>query len=119
MHKLFAAVFFSAALVSTTTQAGSWHRVSPGIILPVAGGCGIGVHRGPFNGCNVAYRPYRHAYYRGYVHGYRDGYLDDVYGHGPAWLVDQGACSGLKPYLICAPGGPCWADCYGRVELGW
>lgn len=118
MHKLLASAF-SLILLSTAAHATSWYRAQAGLVVPISGGCGIGVHRGPFNGCNVAYWGYRHAFHRGYAIGYRDGYFDGSYGFGPGWLVDQGACSGLKPYLICAPGGPCWADCYGRVEYGW
>ncbi len=118
MRKLLSTAF-SIFLLSSVAHAVPGYRVQAGLVVPVSGGCGIGVHRGPFNGCNVAFWGYRHAYYRGYANGNRDGYFDGSYGDGRGWLVDQGACSGLKPYLICAPDGSCWADCYGRVELGW
>ncbi len=82
------------------------------LIIPVGSGCGIGVHRGPFDGCNVVYGGYYSAYARGYYHGYRDGFRDGYYegAVGPL-MVDQGACSGRRMYRVCDVYGTCWASC--------
>ncbi len=82
------------------------------LIIPVGSGCGIGVHRGPFDGCNVIYGGYYSAYAHGYYHGYRDGFRDGYYTGviGPL-MVDQGACSGRRMYRVCDIYGTCWANC--------
>ena len=59
------------------------------LTIPVSSGCGIGVHRGPFDGCDPVYvydgyywaysRGYRLGYYRGYRRGYYRGYYDADY----------------------------------------
>jgi hypothetical protein len=94
-----------------------FHPISTEVAIPISSGCGLGVRRGPFDGCNViygsyyryggGYRAYRHGYVRGYDDGYRDGYYD---GSG-ALMVDQGACSGRQMYPVCNIYGRCWAAC--------
>jgi hypothetical protein len=82
------------------------------LTIPISSGCGIGVHRGPYGGCNVIYggdyRAHYHAYSHGYYDGYRDGYYD---GSGRRRMVDQGACSGRHMYRVCNIYGTCWAVC--------
>ena len=82
------------------------------LTIPISSGCGIGLHRGPYGGCNViyggGYRAQHHAYSHGYYDGYRDGYYD---GSGGGLMVDQGACSGRHMYRVCNIYGTCWAAC--------
>jgi hypothetical protein len=93
------------------------HPAPAGLIVPVGGGCGIGVHRGPYGGCDVIYGGHHHARYRAYSRGYHDGYragYEDGYydGSGGALIVDQGACSGRRMYPVCDGYGTCWTACY-------
>ena len=102
--------------------------LEPGLAILVGGGCGIGVHRGPFDGCAIygvynAYddwydRAYRRGYHRGFRHGYyrgyRDGYYDRYpyarfYGNGGVIVVDK--YCGFGSYLSCSH-GLCWRHCY-------
>ena len=97
-------------------QAMPFHSAQTGLTIPVASGCGIGVHRGPYDGCNVIYdghyRAHYRAYSRGYYDGYREGYYDGYYdGFGGSLIVDQGACSGRRMYRVCGVYGICWAAC--------
>jgi|PersoiStandDraft_1058852.scaffolds.fasta_scaffold05482_4 hypothetical protein len=90
-----------------------FHSAQAGLTIPVSSGCGIGVHRGPDNGCNAIYggyyyRDHYRAYYRGYYDGYHDGYYD---GSGSSLIVDHGACSGGRIYRVCNVYGTCWAAC--------
>jgi hypothetical protein len=93
-----------------------FHSTRIGLTIPVASGCGIGVHRGPFDGCNVIYgghyRAHSRAYSRGYHDGYREGYDDGYYDRsGGSLIVDQGACSGRGLHRVCDVYGICWAAC--------
>ena len=99
-----------------TVQAMPFHSAQTGLIIPVASGCGIGVHRGPYDGCNIIYgghyRAHYRAYSRGYYDGYREGYYDGYYdGSNGSLIVDQGACSGRRMYRVCDVYGICWAAC--------
>ncbi len=99
--------------VGATAEPGMpFHPMQAELIIPIGSGCGIGVRRGPFDGCNVIYGGYYGAYARGYFHGYRDGYRDGYYDGavGPL-IVDQGACSGGRMYRVCDVYGTCWASC--------
>jgi hypothetical protein len=97
-------------------QATPFRTAQAGSIITVASGCGLGVNRGPYNGCDPIdsgyfvghHRGYYRGYYRGYAHGYYDGYYD---GSGRSRLVDQGACSGFRMYRVCDIYGMCWAAC--------
>ena len=90
-----------------------FRAASAELIIPISSGCGIGVHRGPYGGCNViydgGYSARHHAYSHGYHDGYRDGYYD---GSSGGLVVDQGACSGRPMYRVCNIYGACWAACY-------
>lgn len=96
-----------------TVQAMPFHTVHPGLTIHVGSGCGLGVHRGPFDGCNdYVYGGQYRSYYRGYYRGYNDGYYDGYYqGFGRSLIVDQGACSGRGMYRVCNDYGTCWAEC--------
>jgi hypothetical protein len=70
MNRLIAAAF----LMSTLTSAGIANAMPLGApangnsdVIAVAGGCGIGWHRGPYGGCRRNYaNPAAHACPRGY-----------------------------------------------------
>jgi hypothetical protein len=93
-------------------QAIPFRAASAELTVLISSGCGIGVRRGPYDGCNVIYGGGYRAQYRAYSHGYRDGYRDGYYvGSGGGLMVDQGACSGGRMYRVCNIYGTCWAAC--------
>ncbi|MFZ1197076.1 MAG: hypothetical protein WAN49_16820 [Pseudolabrys sp.] len=57
MNKLFASLLIAAAVGSSTvaTQALplGGNRAQDGLVVLVAGGCGVGFHRGPYGGCRA------------------------------------------------------------------
>ncbi len=72
---------------------------APTLSIPVASGCGLGVHRGPFDGCETIYdgnyagvgrNPYNH-YYVGFARG--------------------GFCGGRGTHLACNNLGLCRVVC--------
>jgi hypothetical protein len=73
--------------------------VAPELTISVASGCGLGVHRGPFDGCEPVYG----AYYPGFYHGYRNNYYAG-FGRG-------GQCGGRGTHLACSLYGICWLAC--------
>jgi hypothetical protein len=72
MIKIIATVFAAAVSIATMTPsfalpAAPVGASAPDVILPVAGGCGEGFHRGPYGGCRKNYlHPAAHACPRGY-----------------------------------------------------
>jgi len=77
MKLVLAAASLAAALVAgSTAQAFPLAQLAPaqGDVVRVAGGCGLGWHRGPWGGC----RPNYYGYYRPYA------YVAPGYG-GCAW----------------------------------
>lgn len=72
---------------------------APALRIPVASGCGLGVHRGPFDGCEPVYG----GYYPGYDRGYRNNYYVG-YNRG-------GVCGGRGTHLACNFYGICWVAC--------
>jgi hypothetical protein len=114
MSKLLSFVFGISFIGIAAAQATPFHSEHARLIIPVASGCGIGVHRGPYDGCEPIYGGYHRSFYRGYYRGYYQGYNDGYYDRlGSSVLVDQGACSGRGHYLICNAYDVCWAACYG------
>jgi len=113
MKTLLSLIFGISIVGFAAAQAMPFHSAQAGLTIPVSSGCGIGVHRGPDNGCNAIYGGYYYrdhygAYYRGYYDGYHDGYYD---GSGSSLIVDHGACSGGRIYRVCNVYGTCWAAC--------
>jgi hypothetical protein len=114
MSKLLSFVFGISFIGIAAAQATPFHSAHARFIIPVASGCGIGVHRGPYDGCEPIYGGYHRSFYRGYYHGYNNGYHYGYYDEpGRSLLVDQGNCSGRGNYLVCNAYGVCWAACYG------
>ena len=127
MNKLLSRVFVVGVFAGSTAYAMPIAVPRPtqaGLTIQVGnGGCGLGVHRGPFDGCSPVdygyYQPYRagqsRAYRRGYYRGYRDGYNAGLYGDS-AWYGGGGYEASLRG---CAYGkyeecdwGICWHICY-------
>jgi hypothetical protein len=77
-------------------QAMPLHQLRANSIIPVASGCGLGVHRGPFDGCYP-------IYYAGYDSGYRNNYYTG--------FVSRGVCGGRGTHLACNFYGICWVAC--------
>jgi hypothetical protein len=71
----------------------------PVLSIPVASGCGLGVHRGPFDGCETVYD----GNYPGAGHSpYNQYYVG--FGRG-------GFCGGRGTHLVCNRFGQCWVVC--------
>ena len=64
---LFAILIFVFGI--STARAMPLAPLQAGLLIPVASGCGLGVHRGPLDGCYPVY-----GYYAGYGGGYRNNY---------------------------------------------
>lgn len=122
---------FAMAMAGTTSvQALPLHTPPPapqaGSVVLVGGGCGLGVRRGPYDGCDVVYRGAYRPHYRsdarrqyrgpsrsyalGYYRGFHDGY-NEAAGSGRL-LVDQGACGERGMVSVCGGDGVCWAACH-------
>jgi len=116
MGKLLSFVVAFSIVCVAATQAMPFNPAHSRLIISVSSGCGIGVHRGPYGGCDPIYggyyRSYYGGYYRSYYRGYYDGFYDGFYrGPGRSLMVDQGACSGRRMYRVCNVYGRCWAVC--------
>jgi hypothetical protein len=115
---LFVAILtlLSFGIGVAAAQTMPFRSTQVGLTIPVSSGCGIGVHRGPYGGCDRVYGGYYRGHYRSYYRGYDDGYYDGFYdgyyrGPGRSLMVDQGACSGHRMYRACNVYGRCWAVC--------
>jgi hypothetical protein len=73
----------------------------PSVNIPVSSGCGLGVHRGPFDGCGVVYDGNYVPFARGPYNRYYVGF----YGAG------AGACGGRGTHYICNRIGLCRVVC--------
>lgn len=93
---LFALLIFVFGI--STARAMPLDPLQAGLLIPVASGCGLGVHRGPLDGCYPVY-----GYYAGYGGGYRNNYYTG--------FNSGGVCSGRGTHLACNPYGICWVAC--------
>jgi hypothetical protein len=123
MKTLLSLVFVLGIYCTATAHAmpaSAFGRAQPGLATQVSSGCGIGVRRGPFNGCAPVYvyggyyGGHHHGYRRGYYRGYRDAYYNGPYfrfdNDQDVIAVDKGFC-GFGSYLSCSH-GLCWRFCY-------
>ena len=94
LYFVFAFIFNIAAAGATPLQL----PPQATLIIPVASGCGLGVHRGPYDGCYPIY-----GYYVGYDRGYRSNYYTG--------FVSRGVCGGRGTHLACNVYGTCWVAC--------
>jgi hypothetical protein len=130
MNKLLSLVF--VLVISCVSSAHAMPVVALAsaqteLAVQVGSGCGLGVRRGPFNGCDPVYvydgngnGAFHRAYWRGFYRGYRQGHYRG-YRHAKypyvrrpnvtgVVIVDRGIC-GFGSYLVCAY-GTCWRRCY-------
>lgn len=94
------AVAVAASSVATQAMPVGTTQSQDSLVVPVAGGCGAGFHRGPRGGC----RP--------------NGYYDGRYWGTPAVVVPgvvvvaPGApCGGRGRHRVCNGMGHCWMVC--------
>jgi hypothetical protein len=113
MNRLISFIFGVSIFCVSAAQAMPFHSNRAGLVIPVGSECGIGVDRGPYDGCGTVYRAYPHNAFQTYS-SYGHGYEDDYYYVGPrrSLMVDQGQCSGRGIYRVCNVYGQCWAHCY-------
>jgi hypothetical protein len=82
----------------STANAMPLQQLRLSLIIPAASGCGLGVNRGPLDGCYPIY-----IYYPGYTPAYRNNYY--------AGYVSRGVCDGRGTHLACNRYGICWVAC--------
>jgi hypothetical protein len=77
MRSAFASLGFAAAMLHAAPAAYAMPVSAPAAssdLVAVAGGCGAGMHRGPYGGCRMNYaNPAAHACPRGYHVGPNGG----------------------------------------------
>jgi hypothetical protein len=103
MNRLFLSAFVAAAAVVSTAAVQAMPLIPDhapsGIITQVAGGCGLGWHRGPYGGCR------------------RNGFggpivvAPPVYYGGPAYYQAAGPCGGRGQHRVCGVNGGCVMVC--------
>jgi hypothetical protein len=72
------------------------HPQQPSLVVPVASGCGLGVHRGPLDGCYP-------LYFAGDYSSGRNNYYTG--------FTSRGVCQGRGTHLACNLYGICWVAC--------
>ena len=77
------------------------------IVTPVAGGCGVGFHRGPYGGCR------RNGYYGGVYFGAPAVVVEPGIGYGGpgGYYGPVGPCGGRGMHRVCNGYGHCWSVC--------
>jgi hypothetical protein len=101
MKRLFASLLVVGAVAASAAAAPAMplmpDRAPSGIIIQAAGGCGIGLHRGPYGACR------RNGYYGGAYYG----------GAPPGVRVPPGPypCGGRGQHRVCNGMGACWMAC--------
>ncbi len=124
MSKLVSLVFvlvISCAVSAHAMPVAALAPVQTELTIPVVSGCGLGVRRGAFNGCDavyvyVGYGGYRPDYYQGCRRGYYRGYRHANYPYvrynnvTGVVAVNKGVCR-FGSYLSCVY-GTCWRRCY-------
>jgi len=101
MNKFLSLAFAFAISMGDFTPARAMPLVSvyppqAGLAIPIAGGCGIGWHRGPYGGCR------RNGWYGGVYYGG---------GVAPVPVPGPGPCYGRGWHRVCNGFGQCWRVC--------
>ena len=102
MNKLFAFALITAAVGFSAIAAEAMpfgNQTQDSLVVQVAGGCGIGFHRGPYGGCR------RNGYYGGRYWG------APYYGGPPVIVAPVGPCGGRGAHQVCGPYGNCRMVC--------
>jgi hypothetical protein len=79
-------------------------QAQAGLTIPVAGGCGIGFHRGPYGGCR------RNGYYGGVYYGAPAVVAAPGVVVAAPVVVAPGPCGGRGSHRVCNP-YRCWRVC--------
>jgi hypothetical protein len=79
-------------------------QAQAGLTIPVAGGCGLGFHRGPYGGCR------RNGYYGGMYYGAPAVVAAPGIVVAPPVVVAPGPCGGRGSHRVCNP-YRCWRVC--------
>src|SRR5262245_60301611 len=98
MMPLFAVLVLLFSVGLPTARAMPLQQLRSSLIIPIASGCGLGVNRGPLDGCY----PFQ-IYYPGYTSPYRNDYY--------VGYVSRGVCEGRGTHLACNRFGICWVAC--------
>jgi hypothetical protein len=100
MFKFLFFIFAFGIAANASAQAMPFHQPQSDLIVPVSSGCGLGVHRGPYDGCFPMYGGYYGGPYRGYRNAYYVG------------AVSGGVCGGRGTRTVCTTSnGMCWVTC--------
>ena len=113
MKKLFSlglvivvSIFVVSIFCIAATQAmplAPLEQTQAGLTIPVAGGCGVGWHRGPMGGCR------RNGYYGGVYYG-GAVVAPGVVVAPPVVVVAPAPCGGRGTHRVCNP-YRCWRVC--------
>ena len=95
--------FFCVAATQAMPLA-SLEQAHAGLTIPVAGGCGIGFHRGPYGGCR------RNGYYGGVYYGAPAVVAAPGVVVAAPVVVAPGPCGGRGSHRVCNP-YRCWRVC--------
>jgi len=101
MNKFIASILIAAAVALSAVAAQAMpfggNQTQDSLVVPVAGGCGAGFHRGPYGGCRA----------NGYYGGRYWGGAPVVVVPGPGY----GPCGGRGAHEVCGPYGRCRMVC--------
>jgi hypothetical protein len=105
MNKFSASVLIAAAVglsaVATQAMPSGSYQTQDSLVVPVAGGCGVGFHRGPYGGCRA----------NGYYGGRYWGSPAVVVAPGAVVVAPVGPCGGRGAHQVCGPYGNCRMVC--------
>jgi len=108
--KLFMAlaIALGLGLFANATQAMPVARdqAPASMVTTIAGGCGLGFHRGPYGGCRA------NGYYGGVYYGAPGPVVvAPVYGGPGGYYGPVGPCGGRGMHRVCNGFGRCWSVC--------
>ena len=109
MNRLFSLALVIGVSIFGTAAAQAMplaplEQAQAGLIIPVAGGCGLGFHRGPYGGCR------RNGYYGGMYYGAPAVVAAPGIVVAPPVVVAPGPCGGRGSHRVCNP-YRCWRVC--------
>ena|SRR5215472_3991862 len=102
MNKLFAVALVAAAfgfspIIAAQAMPFGGSQTQESLVVQVAGGCGLGFHRGPYGGCR------RNGYYGGAYYGGAAVAPDVVLGAPPVVIapVCHRVCNPYRCWRVC------------------
>jgi hypothetical protein len=104
MNRFFVLLLIAAAVgssaVATQAMPLASNQTQDRLVVLVAGGCGVGFHRGPYGGCRA------NGYYGGRYWG-----APVVVAPGAVVVAPGGPCGGRGRHRVCNGMGGCWMVC--------